>query len=275
MKEIEEILVATGFDVFSPSQVAFDGEVKRADRAGALNAWFWGKLVTLKNGQAVYTAKWGDWKTDEKHEWSSLEKSQNYTAVQKELEEIAAKEKEEKQKRQAEVATKAFEAFSNAQSVGDHPYLRRKGLSGENNPAPDFGQRLDRSGALLIPLRDITGKIWSLQKIAEDGQKSFFPGGKIKACFHTLWGKLVMLEKYTSPKGSLPPPPLQLHLALAAPGKTIEDLVRSPWFAHLTPEIWKLRLMRSVGLMHRQELSSAPTTTFLLPASDASQMALF
>jgi putative DNA primase/helicase len=43
---------------------------------------------------------------------------------------------------------------------------------------------------LYLPLRDIDGKIWSLQTIFGDGRKDFDFGGRKAGCFHTI-GELV------------------------------------------------------------------------------------
>lgn len=192
MQSIEAALRGTGFDCFAGpglESVLTCGEITRANRNGALNAWFLGKQIQLPSGHIVRTARWGDWKTDEKHEWTSQQAGlvpELLPEDRQALEAHAAQQWQEKQKRQSDAAGKAFEAYANAEPNHSHAYLRRK----FSEPLPDFGQRLDRAGALLIPLRDTTGKIWSLQKIDPDGQKNFLPGGKIKGCFHTLYGDI-------------------------------------------------------------------------------------
>ena len=39
---------------------------------------------------------------------------------------------------------------------------------------------------LLIPLRDIKGKLWNLQKISPDGKKLFLKNGKVKGFSHII-----------------------------------------------------------------------------------------
>jgi putative DNA primase/helicase len=60
-----------------------------------------------------------------------------------------------------------------------HKYLDRKGVEA-------FGLRLD-GDKLVTPVRDVDGKIWSLQYIPEDGaRKMFSKGGKKSGNFHVL-----------------------------------------------------------------------------------------
>jgi putative DNA primase/helicase len=56
----------------------------------------------------------------------------------------------------------------------NHPYLRKQQID-------PCGARIE-NGNLLIPMRDIDGKLWSLQQINEDW-KSNQPGGRRKGCF--------------------------------------------------------------------------------------------
>ena len=87
--------------------------------------------------------------------------------------------KEARAKRDAEEIAKHRQAAARANSIWDaatevdeHPYLIRKGVKA-------FGLRVSGK-ALLIPLRDSWGAIWSLQSILPDGTKKFMPGGKVK-----------------------------------------------------------------------------------------------
>lgn len=59
-----------------------------------------------------------------------------------------------------------------------HGYLKKKGIK-------PHGLRA-LSGSLLVPVRDINGKLWSLQSIDKDGNKRFLPGGRIKGNFALL-----------------------------------------------------------------------------------------
>ncbi|MFL9876638.1 LPD7 domain-containing protein [Paraburkholderia megapolitana] len=58
----------------------------------------------------------------------------------------------------------------------DHGYLVRKGVI-------NHGLKLDRHGNLVMPLRDIDDKLWSVQRISPDGNKLFTKDGRTLACF--------------------------------------------------------------------------------------------
>lgn len=76
-------------------------------------------------------------------------------------------------------AARAAWLWSRATAAGgDHPYLRRKQVAAHG---------LRRLGdALVLPLRDIDGRLWSLQFIDAAGGKRFLRGGRVAGCFHRL-----------------------------------------------------------------------------------------
>lgn len=61
----------------------------------------------------------------------------------------------------------------------NHPYLVRKCVGA-------YGIRQDYFGNLVIPLCDMTGKIWSIQKIAPNGRKTLLKGAKKQGCFFKI-----------------------------------------------------------------------------------------
>jgi len=61
-----------------------------------------------------------------------------------------------------------------------HPYLKRKGLPGEG--LRQAGNRL------LVPMRDIAGNLWNLQRIAPDGFKTFLPGARVSGLLCIIGG---------------------------------------------------------------------------------------
>lgn len=66
---------------------------------------------------------------------------------------------------QEKSAVKMQEEWNNAsQAPNNHPYLINKKVSAK-------GLKIDKFGNLLIPLKDINGKLWSLQRITKTGNK--------------------------------------------------------------------------------------------------------
>ncbi|MCA0892848.1 AAA family ATPase [Microbulbifer agarilyticus] len=80
--------------------------------------------------------------------------------------------------RQAEAQMECLDAWEAAKEVTEHPYLARKGVR-------SYGLR-QAMEYLLVPLRDTTGELCSLQRIYPSGAKWFWQGGRIQGCFHLL-----------------------------------------------------------------------------------------
>lgn len=109
-----------------------------------------------------------------------------------------------RRQREAECAQRREAAAQQARSIlntaspcsPEHVYLRRKGI-------PTLGNvRQDRNGMLLIPVRDHSGNVQSLQYIAPDGTKRFLVGGKVQGGHFIIPGKtekpLVLCEGYAT-----------------------------------------------------------------------------
>lgn len=82
---------------------------------------------------------------------------------------------------------------SSTPAPADHPYLTRKGVR-------PHGLRTDGVN-LLIPMRDTSGKLHSLQRIAPDGDKRFQPGGRVKGCYFGIGkpdGVLIVCEGFAT-----------------------------------------------------------------------------
>ena len=75
-------------------------------------------------------------------------------------------------------AQKAQSIFDTAHTVSSHPYLSTKKVL-------SHGLK-EYKGCLLIPLRDVDGKLWSLQFIDKNSEKRFLSGGKKKGCFFLI-----------------------------------------------------------------------------------------
>lgn len=81
----------------------------------------------------------------------------------------------EEARRKAEAREKARELWGEAQPCTVHAYLTKKGVEAH-------GARV-RGESLLLPIRDETGKLHSLQYISADGEKRYLTGGRIRGCY--------------------------------------------------------------------------------------------
>jgi phage/plasmid primase-like uncharacterized protein len=77
------------------------------------------------------------------------------------------------------VADLAVRAWVRARPVETHPYLTRKDVA-------VHGLRRDRSGHLLVPMRDADGRLWGIQTIDAAGTKRFMGGGRKQGLYATL-----------------------------------------------------------------------------------------
>lgn len=137
-----------------------------------------------KNGWYVFfgsAGAYGDWSRDIHERWS-LNKSALSQEEKDELERQIARSIEsanaERTRREEEVAEYALKKWMSASEVGSSPYLDKKKIT-------PFGIRFDQ-GSLVIPIKDVQGRLWSLQYIQPNGDKRFLRGGRKKGCFHLI-----------------------------------------------------------------------------------------
>ncbi len=104
----------------------------------------------------------------------------------------AQRDTEQVQRQQSARAT-AGALWQQADPATVHPYLTTKGVQAH-------GIRQD-GDKLLIPMRDTTGTLHSLQTITPEGDKRFFDGGRVKGCYHSIGkpnGRLIIGEGYAT-----------------------------------------------------------------------------
>jgi putative DNA primase/helicase len=119
----------------------------------------------------------------ESYGFSSKERIQLTPEEKKAQAEKIRKHKEEREKQQQESHEKASEQaqkFWEASEIpfDTHQYLKRKGV--------DLSDVRERDGDLVIPLRDVSGKLWTYETVSAAGEKRYMPGGKKKGCFYLI-----------------------------------------------------------------------------------------
>ena len=128
----------------------------------------------------------GDWRSGVEQTWQA-ERTEDMTpadrAAYKQAIEAARKEREAEQVKVRQAASdRAAEIWAACEAANDnHPYLQAKQVRA-------FGIRQSR-GSLVVPIKDITGKLHSLQFIDAEGNKKFLTGGAIAGHFAGI-GKL-------------------------------------------------------------------------------------
>ncbi|OQX04486.1 MAG: hypothetical protein BWK73_36055 [Thiothrix lacustris] len=102
-------------------------------------------------------------------------------AMQAQAEQAKLKrERQETQKQQNTAKDAASMLRFSELAPFDFPYLEKKGIKPNNARLYGVG--------LIIPLYDIHGKLWNLQRIFSDGVKRFLPGGRKRGLFTVLGG---------------------------------------------------------------------------------------
>ncbi|WP_422490442.1 toprim domain-containing protein [Endozoicomonas sp. ALE010] len=195
----EKYLTVLADNALSPARpINFinDGKIHRycvmGDRVGSKNGWY------VLHGSEVMVA--GSWKTSQQvvvhnaelQTLSAHERQQRQRAIQ-EAQSKAAVE----QLRQYSVTARNVKSLWEGSPIADedHPYLIDKRVSA-------YGLR-QTGDNLLVPLRDASGKIWSVQFIEPNGKKWFAKGGRVRGCFHLIGdpgtkGTLMVCEGYAT-----------------------------------------------------------------------------
>ena len=111
----------------------------------------------------------GDWTTGERHHWfenNNKPMSSKQKADQKaKVAQLIKAQKEEETRLHEEVAARCEKLWGEMPATGNSSYLQRKKVEA-------YGLRY-HNNRLVIPLRDVTGKLWSLQYISNNGSKLF------------------------------------------------------------------------------------------------------
>jgi putative DNA primase/helicase len=157
-----------------------DGKIHRVpveDRAKAERpGWY---VLNASSDGRMFGAygRWDDGRDADTWHSGDASKPLNKTelAAIKEARVSATKQREKEQRNAAKAANTQWDAFA---TESESQYLTRKAVGA-------LGVRFDGS-TVCVPLRDADNVLWSFQRIAPDGEKRFFPGGRIAGCFHLI-----------------------------------------------------------------------------------------
>jgi predicted P-loop ATPase/phage/plasmid primase-like uncharacterized protein len=159
-----------------PEVFVVDGQIHRFQTEAGRSDSGW--YVIHQNGDATWW-HWGDWRLDIQFSGSIANGRDLTDEERKAQREIRAKLKAEQEHFHDSAAMEAQARWDRAKPAPpQHPYLKKKRI----NPC---GARIEGAN-LLIAMRDIEGKIWSLQTIAPDGIKDNQKGGRRKGCFFQI-----------------------------------------------------------------------------------------
>lgn len=167
-----------------PPEIVADGKLHRFDgpdeKRGKRSAWY------VLHGDGLPAGSFGDWRAGLAETWCA-KAERNLTdaerrAHRQRIEQAKAEAAAERVKVAQEAREKCAELWNIAAPVlADHPYIERKGIK------PAGAKQL--RDALLIPLRDASGVLCSLQFIQSDGAKRFKTGGTVAGCYCAIGGQ--------------------------------------------------------------------------------------
>jgi phage/plasmid primase-like uncharacterized protein len=164
----------------APTQIIADGQIHRFSTNGNrsnLSGWY----VLHNDGLAA--GAFGDWRSGVTETWSGRQETSltdhERKALRQRMESIKRQRQDEERSRHAEGASEAARIWEASMSApNNHAYFVRKQVMAH-------GLRL-YEGRLVVPMRDVTGQLHSLQFIDEDGGKRFLVGGRVKGCFYVI-----------------------------------------------------------------------------------------
>ena len=176
VKHFREALSRRGIIV--SSEIIADGRIHRCDAEGKNGKGDAAYMLHLNGIPAGGFQNWRDelgwedWRADIGRPLTPTEQ-----ASQRAKAEATKRERDaEEAKRRAEARKRAAAILKDSQPASaDHAYLKAKGVRAH-------GARLHKS-ALVIPMRDTSGELHSLQFIGEDGCKRFLTGGRVRGCY--------------------------------------------------------------------------------------------
>ena len=144
------------------------------DKPGSRNGW------AVCYGDA---GSFGIWKTGESHTWhvqsSKPQTPAERAALQQQIKAVRQLRATEQTAVHESARTRAARLWATARpATNSHPYLQRKSI-------PAIGIRQLRE-MLVIPARDTSGTLHTLQFISADGSKRFLTGGRITGCYFSI-----------------------------------------------------------------------------------------
>jgi putative DNA primase/helicase len=164
-----------------------DGKIQRfhvsGDKPNSENGWY----ILFLNQNQTPCGKFGSWKTNTPIIWSAKSHSQmsphewvNHCKLMKEAQH---KQQIARMENQKNAAIRANEIWNTSEPASPkHLYLQHKQI-------PAFTAH-QSGNALVLPICDIQGQLWSLQFIYPNGRKILLPGGAKKGNFIAINGTL-------------------------------------------------------------------------------------
>jgi phage/plasmid primase-like uncharacterized protein/DNA-binding MarR family transcriptional regulator len=183
-------------------EIVGDGKLRRFNCDGETGEASW---YVLHVADRFSAAGFGCWRKNIKQTWNSSNGStlsdEDKRMMRDKIRESESQRKTVEEQMRSNAKAKAGKMLSAAEAACEHDYLARKKVAAHGEI------RTSGDGLLLLPLRDISGALQSLQLIAPDNRwdgrdKHFLAGGLTMGCFYAVSdresGPLVICEGYAT-----------------------------------------------------------------------------
>ena len=191
-QHFQQAIAAAGLT--PPDDVIGDGKIHRFSTNGKPrdeSGWYALHL------DGVAAGSFGDWRTGLSQDWCSKSPDTMTRSEQQahrdRIKAMQAARDAEQAQRHRQASEAAASRWNKATPATEHPYLTTKGIK------PN-GIRTE-GGNLLVPMRDTSGKLHSLQVIDAQGDKRFLLGGRVSGCYFGMGkpdGVLVVAEGFAT-----------------------------------------------------------------------------
>jgi putative DNA primase/helicase len=178
-----------------PDKIVADGKLHRFACNGKRNddaGWY------VYHGDGIPAGAFGSWRSGQSQNWhADLGRRLSPVEIAAHAERVANMRREreaEEARLQGEARSRAAGLWAQAQPApANHPYLVRKGVA-------SHGLRVN-NGALVIPMRDASGELSSLQFITSTGAMRFLTNGRVAGCYFSIGapdGVLCIVEGFAT-----------------------------------------------------------------------------
>jgi len=159
-------------------------------KVNKIKGWYVGSIRSTSKGMQYATLTFEDYRSGERFSVStdkgkvSKEELSRIETEQRQEKERTEKKLRERQEKVSQRAQKEWHEFKTASTISG--YCKKKQIGDQIKDGSLLGAKILPDGSIIIPTKDINGKIWGYQTIDAEGNKLYLPGQKIEGCFFRI-----------------------------------------------------------------------------------------
>ncbi len=184
---MQELLAHMADKNLYPHDINLDGKIQRFEidkNDSKKSGWLVGHQSHVrKSGELFIVAVYGNYKTGETFKYISdgvKMSAEDRKALKLQIDNASKLAEAVRIGYQEKVSHDVTAMWDSLPDTGESEYLVKKKITIEGIKFSPKGE------CFYVPMRDTTGKLWSVQRINSDGSKFFHPGGKVKECYHFI-----------------------------------------------------------------------------------------